>query len=177
MTDDDEKEPWTMMLGREERTRRFWLYAKTFGFQDKDLSQPLDGAEGCQDVDPNLLAFITFAREVGIKVHNDHGDKTMFESFTLPQEHVRWETQFVALAERLGVDVRYKDSAELEERLCTIKHHDIGFESQEVYVWYGPYKGKLARVKRTNGNACLVELETPRFGESIVAIEGQDLLA
>ncbi len=165
------------MLDRQERTRRFWRYANAYGFEDKDLSQPSDGAEECQNVDPNLLAFVTFAREVGIEVPNDHGDKTIFESFTIIQEQMRWETQFVDLAQRLDVDVRYKNSDELEERTCAIKHRDVGFEDQEVYVWYGNYKGKFARVKQMNGSACLVELETPRFGESSVAIEGQDLLA
>ncbi len=137
------RNPWTIMHDRQERTCRFWRYVNAYGFEDKDLSQHSDGARECQDVDPNLLAFVTFAQEVGIKVPNDHGDKTIFESFTIIQEQMRWETQFVDLAWRLDVDVRYKNSDELEERTCAIKHRDIGFEDQEVYVWYWQLQGQV----------------------------------
>ncbi len=134
------------MLDRQERTRRFWRYANAYGFEDKDLRPTLRWSRGVSKRGSNLLAFVTFAREVGIEVPNDHGDKTIFESFTIIQEQMRWETQFVDLAQRLDVDVRYKNSDELEERTCAIKHRDVGFEDQEVYVWYGNYKGKFARV-------------------------------
>ncbi len=50
------QEPWTTMLKREERTRRFWCYANALGYQDKDLGQPSDSEhdEGRQDVDPHI---------------------------------------------------------------------------------------------------------------------------
>lgn len=169
------------MLDREERTRRFWRYAKAFGFQDKDLSQTSahEGAE-CQDVDPRLLTFATFARQVGIELPNDHGDKSLFESFTRIQEQIRWESEFGTLAKSLGVDVHYMsidELEELEERSCTIKHRNDGFEDQEVYVWFGNFKGKFARVKQMNGDACSVQFETALFGESMHVIDGQNLLA
>ncbi len=174
--EDNADEPWTNMLKREERTRRFWCYANALGYQDKDLSQSSDSEER-QDVDLKLLALITFAREVGIELLNDHGNKTLFESFAPSQEYVRWTCEFHRLTNSLDIQMRYLNDDELEERVCTINHRNDGFEDQEVYIWYSNYKGKFARVKQMNGNFCKVELETPLFGESIVVIDGQNLLA
>ncbi len=184
--EDNAKEPWTNMLKREERTRRFWRYANALGYLDKDLIQPSasEHDEGRQGVDPTSLALVAFATQVGIQLLNDNGDKTLFESFTPSQEYVRWTSEFCGLAKDLGIEVRHMSDDELEELeelekkcLCAIKHRDDGFEGQEVYVWFGNSKGKFARVKQMNGDFCKVELETALFGESSVVIDGQNLLA
>ncbi len=168
------------MLRREERTRRFWRFTNTLGYQDKDLRQPSDSEhdEGRQNVDPELLALLAFARQVGIL--NDHEDEC--SSFAPSQEYVRWASEFCGLAKSLGIKVRHLSDDDLEELdkkecLYAIHHRNDGFVGQEVYVWFGNCKGKLARVKQMNGNFCKVELETALFGESLVVIDGQNLLA
>ncbi len=107
--EDNAKEPWTNMLKREERTRRFWRYANALGYLDKDLIQPSasEHDEGRQGVDPTSLALVAFATQVGIQLLNDNGDKTLFESFAPSQEYVRWTSEFCGLAKNLGIEVRH----------------------------------------------------------------------
>lgn len=57
----------------------------------------------------------------------------------------------------INVDL-IQDEADKEK--CPIDHSADGFDSQEVYVWSGQFKGKFVRVKQMSGGLARVEFDS-----------------
>lgn len=60
---------------------------------------------------------------------------------------------------------------------CRIDHLKYGFERQTVYIWRGPFKGKLGTVIRTSGWLVRLSVETAIQGKSILDVPADCLVA
>lgn len=63
------------------------------------------------------------------------------------------------------------------QRRCHVDHCKYGFEGKEVYVWRGPYKGKLGSILRTSGALSRVSLESAIRGSSVIDTPSEYLVA
>lgn len=175
------------MLDREQRIISFWKFALSLGIERERLQrfakEEQEGAVTWDSRQRQLPAFLAFARSLSIEV----GDEALqIANETVIQEQIGWEGEFIVLAESLGITICYVGPLQVisedkkdepKAKKCIAKHKDNGFEGQQVYVWDGHYKGRLARVKQMSGGACRIDLETPLFGVSTVVVAGQTLLA
>ncbi len=64
-----------------------------------------------------------------------------------------------------------------DEDKCAIDHRADGFDDQVVYVWHGPYKGKLGRVLQMSGGIVKVGLESAVRGNGILFLPADNVLA
>lgn len=60
---------------------------------------------------------------------------------------------------------------------CTVDHFKHGFEGHAVYVWRGPFKGKLGVVTRMSGRLARVSFDSAIRGTSILDIPTECLVA
>ncbi|KLO12127.1 hypothetical protein SCHPADRAFT_891021 [Schizopora paradoxa] len=60
---------------------------------------------------------------------------------------------------------------------CYVNHFALGFEGQEVYVWRGPFKGKIGKVLQVSGPTARLSFDSAFQGRGLVDIPTGCLVA
>lgn len=106
-----------------------------------------------------------------------YGDRKMLPPFELDAFNTEREARAVEDAA-----LKLKRASEAAETIapsskCSVDHFKEGFEGQSVYVWRGPYKGKLGSIYQMSGAMARVGFDSAFKGNSVVDIHSENLVA
>lgn len=78
--------------------------------------------------------------------------------------------------ERLAQKPTVEPETKVDET-CVVDHFKEGFEGTVVYVWRGPFKGKLGTIIRLSGSLARISVESAIRGNSVLDVPAECLLA